>query len=272
MNNYRKLSIEEVKKIELQILGFIDQICIKNNLTYFLAWGTLLGAVRHKGFIPWDDDIDLLMPRKDYELLPKLIQEADTSYKYLSFNTDKEYHYPFAKVVDKSTLVIEKNTLNPHNMGVWVDIFPLDYLPDNEVQSKKIQSKCWNYRQIWGHAIVWELNKKNRGIVYSIACRLCYLYGWRKALYNLHDLAKSSLEQTKFVSELIDCESKYNKMPSSWFSSYVKLEFEGNLYCAPIGYKDYLESCYGNFMKLPPIDQRVPKHDFVAYKSIKMQQ
>ena len=124
--------LEELHQIETDILTAIDEICRKENIRYYLAGGTLLGAVRHKGFIPWDDDIDIAMPRDDYERFLKVMRKgAHPYYKILALEYKEDYPYTFAKVVDTRTRLQEEIGKDLPEMGVFIDIFPLDGMGDD---------------------------------------------------------------------------------------------------------------------------------------------
>ena len=117
-----EISVEELKKLELDILKYLKNVCSENGLTYYLAFGTLLGAVRHKGFIPWDDDIDVWMPREDYEKL-KIIMRNKVNSRYL-FVTPKEYKnygVAFGKIIDKKTLLVEESYSSEYDLGVYIN-------------------------------------------------------------------------------------------------------------------------------------------------------
>ena len=120
------MTLDEVKQVELEILEYVDKICKENNIQYSLAYGTMLGAVRHKGFIPWDDDIDILLKREEYEkLLRILYSKTDEKYQVFSLK-DEGYWYSYAKVTDTRTIIVEKNDRNMKEC-VYIDIFPIDY-------------------------------------------------------------------------------------------------------------------------------------------------
>ena len=121
----KELSLKEIKEIEFELLKKFDSFCKENNVRYFLSNGTLLGAVKYKGFIPWDDDIDVLVPREDYDSLIELFHD-DGRYKLFAFERNAEYRYPFAKFCDMRTRKAEGNIDNGVALGVDIDIFPLD--------------------------------------------------------------------------------------------------------------------------------------------------
>ena len=133
----RNIEINELKKLELDILIEIDEICTKNNFRYSLAYGTLIGAVRHKGFIPWDDDIDIFLPRPDYNKFVDYCSKNKTIFKLLSYDNSRWYSYPFAKATNQNTVIEEEETDFNGKMGIYVDVFPLDGLGDTYNDAKR---------------------------------------------------------------------------------------------------------------------------------------
>ncbi len=131
------LSLEEIKSFSLDILVFFDKYCSDNNLRYYLAFGTLLGAVRHRGFIPWDDDIDVYVPRPDYDRVIEQFKDPDGRYAAVSCFNDASYLYPFAKIVDrKIKSMTESGEIGANGLGI--DLFPLDGLPSDMDETERL--------------------------------------------------------------------------------------------------------------------------------------
>jgi len=256
----------ELKDIQISIMKEIDSYCKEHNLAYYLAGGTLLGAVRHKGFIPWDDDVDLIMPRSDYE---KFLTEFSTSHcKVYSLYTSPKCRFPFAKVYDTRTSVIEGSFRKKADFGVFVDIFPLDIASDDSLLIHKQVEHSRFYQQLL------KIKLSRMGKHWNLSQNLSILVG------NFFLLPFS----TTWFSRKIDAVAKMNThlqtnkmgcmvwgyrereiLDKSSYASGVPIEFEKLVFPAPCGYHEYLSSLYGDYMKLPPIEKQVSKHDFVAY-------
>lgn len=259
------IPIEEIKKIELNILEHVKNFCEKHQLTYFLGYGTLLGAIRHKGFIPWDDDIDICMPREDYEkFLTLMKREEEREYKLLIPNI-AGYYYEFAKVVDNRTCVEEKGIIYGVDMGIWIDIFPLDGIP-----------RCYGMNRWVMNFLVYCRVASVYTVMPPVACKVLYPFvflfwkfarvcGYRVFLNLIHHKAvKHKYKDAYNVTCLIDPDSNRYYFPKEMFRHLVHVEFEGKYYLAPVEYDKYLIGLYGNYMQLPPEGKRIA-HDFVAY-------
>lgn len=252
--------IHELRQIQMGILDEVHQYCEAHGLCYFLSSGTLIGAVRHKGYIPWDDDIDIYMPRKDYEQFLQCYRDAKGVYRAINPLTESHYYYTFAKVVDLRTRMVEKET-EGYEIGVYMDIFPVDYVTDNLQERErvfKLKKLLYKIRRC-------KISNSN-----PLQSRLAYL------VYRYLPLSVSQIERkirrlivlaepTQTVCNMTEAGPKLKGcFPAADIASSVDIEFEGRQYKTMVGYKDYLERTYGNYMTLPPVEQRVTHH-FEAY-------
>lgn len=263
-NQMEIISLEEVKKIQIEILKEIAKFCEDNNLRYFLAYGTLLGAVRHKGYIPWDDDIDIHMPRADYEKFIELYNQKEGSrYEIVTHEKVNSYHVPFAKMYLKETLVSEyfyKQSV----FGVYVDIFPLDgiksrwqaYLCGQGIRCMYIKTSKFCKRQ--------TLARKLRLMITKF---ILLPFSSHLILKTMRSIAtRHNYEDCENVCSFGSRTALREILPRRVFDEYILLDFEGSKYRAPKGYDTYLTSKYGNYMQLPPADKQVSTHDSQAYR------
>ena len=255
------LDNSEVRNLELEILKYIDQICKEHHIQYFLDYGTLLGAIRHKGFIPWDDDVDICMKRSDYERFVEIMSSADnTRYRVLTTDTDPHYFYEFAKVVDTHTCLEETQTIPNPNMGVWVDVFPKDNLPKGHWLLKK----TINFLVVLRIFSVFQPFPKHHSILFYPLWLIARLIGPRPFLKAITFLSTKWDDDSPYVGDLIDIVSKRYCWKKEMFDEAVYVEFEGGKYPAPKFWDDYLKGLYNNYMQLPPEDKR-KTHEFIAY-------
>ena len=259
-----KLNLDDLKRIELEILEVIDKFCNENDIEYFLDSGTLLGAVRHKGFIPWDDDIDLIMPRKDYNKFKKLFNAANDRYKFLTYDLCDDYYYLFGKVVDTNTTLVEDiGRQRIANFGVYVDIFPIDGLPDNSFRKKLLREKMWLLRAMWDDSLIKKPRKND--IVRKIRFKVSHMVGWKRLCKAIDKtIRKIDYRDVKYSGNIIAASKKTRQVRSEVFRTHTLLKFEGKEFRAPIGYKEYLKELYGDYMKLPPKEKQVSNHVFSA--------
>lgn len=272
MGNIKKtLSLQEIQKIELSILIEFDKFCKENNLQYFLCGGTLLGAVRHNGFIPWDDDIDVCMPRQDYEKFFTLTAFKPIR-KNLITSTYKKclncISYPFIKLIDVNTVLVEKGKTQKGRSGVFIDILPIDGTPDTIGKQKAFYKKATQLRKkiVFVNTIITRSNSK------SIAT---FVYKKLKQFFQLLFIKKLCKELDCY-SKQIDFEKAenvgivlwglYNEsevIPKSQMTT-TTAQFEGFLFNSFEYQKSYLKNLYGDYMKLPPENKRI-SHQITAY-------
>ena len=247
----------------LDILLEIDKVCKDNGLTYYLAGGTLLGAVRHKGFIPWDDDIDIAMPREDYERL--LSQWSNFSsrkeYQVVEFG-NKNYYFPFAKIQDTRTCLIQSGLVRKIDIGLFVDIFPIDNYGTNKDDAlntlRYVSKKCERVKiasfPYTKGTFKWFIKQTlYKAYYYSIGLKRSY----EEALTHLQ---KYDGIKPLFIASTFGMREERELIVSSTFEKTIDVDFEGHKLKAPIGYHEYLSQMYGDYMQLPPEDQRKPPH------------
>lgn len=262
-------SLEELKNLEIEILDYIVEICNKLNLKYWLAYGTLIGAVRHKGFIPWDDDIDICMLRDDYEKLQNyLIKNPDKKFELMSYKNNKNYVYPFMKVINNETYLLESDILIDSNMGVYVDIFPIDGHNDDKNLRNKM-TKLIKKRQLSCYTFYGIYNENS--VISTIIRNLCVIIfsftNTKKYVEKIDKLAMSrKVENSEFADYVICKDMKKAVMKKEWFDKTMDFEFCGKMYKVPVEYDKILRTDYGDYMELPPLDKQVTHHSFKVWK------
>ena len=269
----KEITSEEQKVILLEMLKYVDEICRKNSINYFLSGGTLLGAIRHKGFIPWDDDVDICVPYKEYRRLIKILKQDDKYYVHNPYSlSEEEYYYMFTKITDKRTVLIENNFKKVQNMGVFLDIFPIFHLPDSNEDYdnlyKKIKKLEKQFFRFYGFEKYYYNKNKIRSIIKSIVFFPQFVIkrkykNNRKEILELFE--KNDSVQTSFIGNPTPPNTYRNRFAIDSFIDKIEVEFEGIKVYAPFGYEDYLIKCYGDYMQLPPEEQRNTEHHFKAY-------
>ena len=264
----KKIDLIELKKVQLKILDYIDKFCKKNNINYWIDCGTLLGAIRHKGYIPWDDDIDIGMLREDYEKFRVLFNKNNTSkYKFHCYENDDNWYYTFGKVLDESTLLYEPDENGQIKTAIFVDVFVYDNVPNDQ----RTIEKMFNYRDIFQKLNYLQVLKKFFTPEKQKYNFIRYPFHLFMQLFPKRYFVKKGIQNCKKYND-IDCDKVGNFTSvtrmvgdKSIFKSFVDVEFEGNIYKAPIGYDEWLKSFYGDYMQLPPKEKQVSHHSFVAY-------
>ncbi len=264
----KEIKTDELKHIQIDILRHIDVFCREHNLRYFISGGTLLGAIRHKGFIPWDDDIDLMMLREDYDKFLKLYSGKDTSfYKLYAYEIIESYPYPFAKMDDSRTIMKEEIN-EAYEMGVNIDIFPIDVAPKEDKEQIKIVRR--NKKLINVLTLKRLPIKKRRGLIKNLilltAQILLSFYSTKRIIKHIDKNARSFLgEKTGKRGCLVWGYGKKEIIDEYNFFDSVYVEFENTKFATLKGWNKYLTSLFGDYMKLPPIEKRITHHNFTAY-------
>ena len=250
-----KRLLKKLQEAEIEILDYLDELCKKNNLKYFMMYGTLLGAVRHKGFIPWDDDIDVGMLRDDYEKLIKILEnEKHDKFKMDYININKNYYLPFVKIKNIKTIHEEKTSINYNgNKGIWIDIFPFDNIKTSEYS--KIDILKQKITMILYSVMI---SKSLKIYKYKLIKILSKFFTNEKCIKIIDKIRINNNSYdyvVPFVGDKIKDSPIINKND---IFPLKKLVFNNNMYCAPKNYKKVLEKLYGSdYMELPPIEKRV---------------
>ncbi|MCI5884056.1 MAG: LicD family protein [Eubacterium sp.] len=254
----KRIDTNELKEIQLQILEYVADFCDRNGIVYWLDSGTLLGAVRHKGYIPWDDDIDIGMLREDYDKFIQNFNNNSNCYKVYSIENKKDFFYPFAKVLDIRTILYEPDR-NGNKLSVNIDVFVYDNAPNSDKILEKMYDKRDELRKWAGFKEKPETFKQMVGYSLMLPFRKKWFY--EKMVENSKLYAH---EEKKYVGNFLG----YSRMKchKRVFAGLKKMEFEGREYNVPIGYDEWLRAFYGNYMELPPVEERITHHTFEAYR------
>ncbi|MBE6141922.1 MAG: LicD family protein [Erysipelotrichaceae bacterium] len=254
----------------LVLLKEFIRVCNKHNLRYFVDGGTLLGAMRHKGFIPWDDDIDVSMPREDYDKYVKLQYEYDgTPYFIQTWRTDPHYTYCFAKLRDSSTTFIENFYVNHRiNHGVWIDIFPLDGMSYKDKPREKcaprIRFVWWMNYMSYLPQLTRKFHKETffKDLGLNIIGCLFYImdpFHIRNRIVE-HHLRHYKLDKAVLAGNYYDFKPKQQAMPISLFKEFIEVPFEDIMVTAPKEYDKYLTMSYGDWRTPPPKEKQIGMH------------
>ena len=263
-DGYRQLNEEEIKELELGVMDYIHNLCQKENINYSLAYGTLLGAVRHKGYIPWDDDVDISLKREEYDkLYQAVLRDNDPIYKVVSWENDSRYPYPFYRVYDSRTVYENNYIENDIDLGICVDVFPFDYYADVNKEMVKLDT----YRRLSVYTL-YGIHSKNAGLknivryLLVLVFRLTRVKTWNKKM-NLLSMQANDNDSIDYLMENKRTSTKFEK---TLLDKVMDSPFEDRTYKIPEASHQILSAIYGDdFMEIPPVEKRVKHDDFVAY-------
>ena len=253
------LTINELKSVQLDIMKYVHRFCVDNKIQYSMCGGTMLGAIRHKGYIPWDDDIDIQMPREDYERFVASFCDSRGVYKLCEVRKDDDYDYPYAKIEDSRTVLKER--INGKVIGVNIDIFPTDYVGDTLKESEH-----WmNEMGLWRKLFLVKLLKLNSNI--SMVKKMALIF-WKAVLVGFprHVMAKRMIDKavsyrkSRYVGVVVWGNGIKEIMPSSQLNDLDLYDFENTRFYGFKDYDTYLRVKYGDYMALPPAKMQKSPH------------
>ncbi len=255
--------IAALQKIELEILDEILRLCDKHQLKLVLIGGSCIGAVRHQGFIPWDDDIDLGMPRKDYEKLREICKtELSSSFVFQDFETEPQCGLIFGKIRRKDTTLSENYSYHvPMHQGVWVDIFPYDYVSDDVDTQAKDRKRMALWQNVYiircGYAFP-ENRPKWMKLPYYVAKGLSHMFPLRFYIRHIKNIMfQYNDAQTNTIYLYGGVYKEKDVLPARVLDSLKTVSFENRKVHIISEYDMYLKALYGNYMQLPPEEKRV---------------
>lgn len=268
----KELSLREIQIAEFRVLKRLKDICEELNIKYYIMFGTLLGAVRHKGFIPWDDDIDVMMFRDDFE---KLVQYCNTHTELLNpfrlhhYTNNKKYIYPIARFSD-SRYYVDYNTANDYDLGLFVDIYPYDGAGNSLEDAQKIAKR---QRRLIVPICYGGLQKVTPSVTGGFRTLGKYLMYYMVRLIGIHHFVKWAdqyakkvkIEDSIYVENTCWELEKYKMLKKSDFGDGIDMEFEGEVFKAPKEFDKILRSYYNNYMELPAEKDRIGHHYYKAY-------
>lgn len=269
----KEIKIEELKIVQMDILSAVHRFCLAHNIKYSLSCGSMLGCARHQGYIPWDDDIDIYLLREDYNRLIKEFPDTlEGSYKLVTLERSAKWDKAFGKAYDARTVFKERKR-EPYEIGVNIDVFPIDYVPQDETEWLKYDKNRRFWQYIFGLRFagikVFNFHKdrsllKNLCIVIYKLVLLCIPL--RCIARYLQYIAKNNnKKKSDYVFECAQGIFQKHPFPKQLFDNIVLMPFEDRKYMAFANYDEYLTNAYGDWRKLPPVEKRVTHHNFKAW-------
>ena len=261
---YEPETLSKLQNLEMEILKDFICICIENNLVFFGYAGTGIGALRHKGYIPWDDDIDICLLEKDYELFMKSFSHPHL--KALCIENDPTWPYPYGKVYDDRTIVYEDADISYPGLGVNIDVFPIYNYPESKVKAFILRLRIFILSWVHNIKVTRISSQRNllKNVILSMLKFLCLPFRFSYVNKKIREIClKASPQKSSKLFETRSAQTTIYNAES--FEGFDKIEFEGNKYSVMIGWHDYLSARHKDYMALPPESSRHPHHNIKAF-------
>ena len=268
-NENRKMSVEEQRQRIFQILLFFDKVCREQGICYSLTGGTLLGAVRHKGFIPWDDDVDVFLLRPEYEKLNAILQKQD-EYIWITQNSE-DWDDGYSRIIDPKTVIYDSELGDQKGMGLFIDVCIVDGLPNNNISRSFFVAKMRALYRLRRSTFT----QKKEDIPHNPLKRIFKQFVragttaigptfWTNMIKKNCD--RYSVENSLYVANLLSQYGKKEILHKSGFDHYQEMLFEGVPFLVFNGWEEYLTNIYGDYMSLPPEENRKGHHYDKVYR------
>lgn len=257
-----RIDTNELKKLQMDILDYVHNFCVQNNIKYSLSCGTLIGAVRHRGFVPWDDDLDIMLLREDFDRLADLWDNSENPYIFHCIKNGNSYGLPYGKISNPLTIMKDDGI---QNMGVNIDVYPIDGVVNIEDFKMRHQQVLEEYLELSyvNRSLSGPLNTKIRNIIRRIQH---FPNTPSKVAKKISKIAQMKNEENcEFLFEMVAGRGYNAPFLASSFDKVMLMKFENREYYVLMGYDNYLTCMFGDYMKLPPKEKRVSHHNFEAW-------
>lgn len=261
----KELSLVEIKKIQIGILQHLDDFCKKHDIRYCLCNGTLLGAAKYRGYIPWDDDIDVCLLREDYDKLLREYDKSNGRFRLFSYERCDSFLFPFAKLSDEGTILVESN-VKKSDFGVNIDIFPIDSYGDTleQVRAKCKRMQRLRYRLNFAKLRAYSSSNFLKSILKYFYSLIFRFVGAKHYCRKIISLSKQS--KGRYYGDVVwGFYGTGEAFERAVFTDLCELEFEGKKYPAPRRFDEYLSGLYGDWRSDPPPEKRKTHHGFKVY-------
>lgn len=261
----REINLDELKAIQIEILNDVALFCERHHIKYWIDCGTLLGAVRHGGYIPWDDDIDIGMYREDYSRFVQMYNCSNRKYRVLCIENDKLFQNAFGKVVDERTIMKE----GLYEYHISIDVFPYDNAPDDDIELDRQYKKrdFWIKMRKTAYPTTIDNGSHSNTIKGNLYALRRYILRVLPESFYVGRIAANAKKHNKETTQRIGNFTGWTpiRLPKSVIEETIGIKFENGIYPAPKDYDVYLREFYGDYMQLPSEEERVNKHHFHAF-------